>query len=87
MCQDRITHALASLRKKGYVKMNISEKDRRRMCVKLTSNGESFIKEKQERINNYFDVLVEGLGEENVIELNRLIELSMEVMKNKENQL
>lgn len=84
--RSRITAALSALRKKGYVTMEMSEDDRRRMRVKLTTDGEAFIKEKQENVERYFDKLIKGMGEENVLELIRLIELSVEIMDNKEKQ-
>lgn len=78
--RSRITAALTALRKKGYVTMELSEEDRRRMRVLLTENGEAYIKSKQEQVEHYFDVLVGGLGEENALHLIRLIELSIETM-------
>ncbi|ASR48025.1 MarR family winged helix-turn-helix transcriptional regulator [Paenibacillus kribbensis] len=78
--RSRITAALTGLRKKGYVTMEMSEQDRRRMCVRLTPEGESLIKRKQERIEGYFEALVAGLGEDDVKEFIRLIELSMSIM-------
>ncbi|MGM1019939.1 MAG: MarR family winged helix-turn-helix transcriptional regulator [Bacillota bacterium] len=78
--RSRITAALTGLRKKGYVTMEMSEHDRRRMCVRLTPEGASLIKQKQERIEGYFEALVEGLSEDNVREFIRLIELSIRIM-------
>lgn len=85
--RSRITAALSSLRKKGYITMEMSEGDRRRMRVLITPEGEAYIKLKQGIVERYFDVLIEGLGEDNVIELNRLIERAIEVMENKVGQL
>ena len=79
----RITAALSALRKKGYVTMEMCEHDRRRVRVILTDEGKQFIKVKQQKVKEHFDVLINGLGEENVIELTRLIDLSAEVMRNK----
>ncbi|WP_025718532.1 MarR family winged helix-turn-helix transcriptional regulator [Paenibacillus polymyxa] len=78
--RSRITAALTGLRKKGYVTMEMSEHDRRRMCVRLTVDGESLIKQKQQRIEGYFEALAVGLGEKNVKEFIRLIELSLSIM-------
>ncbi|WDZ63848.1 winged helix DNA-binding protein [Paenibacillus polymyxa] len=78
--RSRITAALTGLRKKGYVTMEMSAHDRRRMCVRLTVDGESLIKQKQQRIEGYFEALVVGLGEKNVKEFIRLIELSLSIM-------
>lgn len=78
--RPRITAALSALRKKGYVTMEISDEDRRRMRVMLTPGGEDLINKKRENIENYFDILVDGLGENNVIDLIRLIDLSSQTM-------
>ncbi len=85
--RSRITAALSSLRKKGYITMEISEGDRRKMRVILTPEGEAFITHKQEIVERYFDLMIEGMGERNVLELNRLIELAIKVMENKVGQL
>jgi DNA-binding MarR family transcriptional regulator len=85
--RSRITAVLTSLRKKGYVTMEMSEGDRRRMRVMLTSSGESYIRQKQNIAEKYFDLMIEGIGEKNVLELNRLIELTMKVMEDKVGQL
>jgi len=78
--RSRITAALSTLRKKGYVAMEMCEEDRRRMRVSLTPEGETLIRKKQKKVEQYFDILVEGLGEENVIDLIRLIDLSIQTM-------
>ncbi len=85
--RPRITAALSTLRKKGYVTMEMSAEDRRRISVILTPDGESFIKEKQDNVDRYFDVLAEGLGEANGSDLIRLIELSIEIMNKGEKSL
>ena len=85
--RSRMTAALSTLRKKGYIKMEMSENDRRRMRVIITANGEAYINEKREKVERYFDVLIEGLGEQKVNELIGLIELSVKIMNNKETQL
>ncbi|OAB26522.1 transcriptional regulator [Paenibacillus macquariensis subsp. defensor] len=85
--RPRITAALSTLRKKGYVTMKMAEDDRRRMSVMITPEGKSFVKEKQGNIERYFDILVEGLGETNGLELIRLIEISIETMNKGENGL
>lgn len=82
--RSRITSALSSLREKGYVTMEISESDRRRMCVQLTYEGEEFIKSKMQNVEYYFDNIVQGLGHKNTEELIRLIKLGIDVMDGKE---
>jgi len=76
----RITSALSSLRRKGYVTMEMCENDRRRMRVTLTDEGKQFIEIKRQEIEKHFDVLINGLGEENVLELIRLTDISKKIM-------
>lgn len=79
--RQRITSILSSLRKKGYVSMEISETDRRKMRVALTKEAKKPVIKKLKELENYYDTLLEGLGEENTQELTRLINLSIEQMK------
>ena len=76
----RITTALSALRKKGYITMEMCENDRRRMRVMLTTEGKQFIEGKQQEVEKHFDVLINGLGEENVLELIRLTDLSKKII-------
>ncbi len=85
--RSRITATLRSLRKKKYIAMELCWDDRRRMQVTLTPVGLDFIRVQQRQVERYFDLLVEGLKEDNVMELNRLIELSMWVMEAKDPDL
>ncbi len=82
--RSRITAALAALRKKGFVRMQVSEEDRRRMVVLLTAQGEYSILEKKRAMERYFDRLVIGLGEEKVLQLKQLIEYSVAIMAEEE---
>jgi DNA-binding MarR family transcriptional regulator len=79
--RPRITAALNTLRKKGYVDTIASEEDRRKVRVLITYDGLSFIREKQENVENLFEIIVKELGEENTLELIRLIDLSVDIMK------
>jgi len=79
--RQRITSILSSLRKKGYVSMKMAENDRRRMRVVLTEDGKSWLIEKVKEIEIYYDVLIDGLGENNIREMTRLMNLSIEQMK------
>ena len=69
----RTANILRSLRTKGYIAMEISESDRRRMEVRITPVGEAFCREKYEFLVRYFDLYVDVLGEEDIAELTRLI--------------
>ncbi|MEI6100840.1 MAG: MarR family winged helix-turn-helix transcriptional regulator [Eubacteriales bacterium] len=79
--RQRIASVLSSLRKKGYVSMEIAEHDRRRMKVMLTAKGESFIVEKRNSAEAYVSHFIAAFGEENAKDMTRLIELSAEAMK------
>lgn len=78
--RSRITATLTALRKKGYVSMELSQEDRRRMSITLTDAGRSHIREKQKQVNAYFDQLVEGLGEETTVTLNQIIDQSIRII-------
>ncbi|HHX29288.1 MAG TPA: MarR family transcriptional regulator [Firmicutes bacterium] len=77
--RSRITATLSALRKKGFVTLRGSEDDRRRIWVTLTPEGAEFLRRKQQKVEEYFDRLVEGLGEANVLDLIRLIDLSIQI--------
>ncbi len=74
----RTANILRSLRKKGYVAMEISSDDRRKMLVSLTKEGERFLAEKYDFLSRYFDLYVEALGEEDIKELIRLLQKTVE---------
>jgi DNA-binding MarR family transcriptional regulator len=77
----RITTALSGLRTKGYVWMEMNQVDRRLMQVFITPDGEKYLKNKLVIAEGHFDVLVDGLGEENILEFIRLIDLSKQVLE------
>jgi len=82
--RQRITSILSALRKKGYVHMVMSEKDRRKMQVILTDEGRNQITVKEAEIGKYFDELIDGLGENNVKDMTRLTNLIVAQLKNME---
>lgn len=71
--RQRVTSILSGLRKKGYVHMELAENDRRRMNVKITSDGEDYIYAKKAEAERYFDLLIEKLGEDNIRSAIQLI--------------
>lgn len=79
--RQRITSILSSLRKKGYVHMEMAEDDRRKMWVVLTDSGKKQVAAKETEIDNYFNVLIDGLGENNIQEMTRLINLTIDKFK------
>lgn len=67
---------LRTLREKGYVTMDISEQDRRKMTVVLTDAGRRYLNEKYDFLLEYFDKYIEVLGAENIEELTELLKLT-----------
>lgn len=86
MTRPRITATLLALKNKGYVETLFSEEDGRRKIVMLTKEGLEFIMNKQTKVENNFDFLVEGLGEKDSRELVRLIDLIVNLMNTKKDK-
>ena len=82
--RPRITAALAGLREKGFVTMELSEADRRRIKVSMTAAGAAWLSEKQQQVDFYFDQLVAGLGEETTMTLNQIIDQSIRIISAEE---
>ena len=70
----RVANILSCLRKKGYVEMDISATDRRRMDVVLTEAGGRALDEKIARSMQACDEFIDALGEEDAAELNRILQ-------------
>ena len=68
-----MANILRSLRGKKYIEMEISEHDRRKMDVCITSAGKEYCKERYDYLARYFDLYVDVLGEDDIKELTRLI--------------
>lgn len=84
MSRPRITATLTTLGKKGFVTTKISKMDRRRVKVILTSKGLSYIEEKRRNIERYFDVFVGKMARKDILELVRLIDLTIDIMSQME---
>lgn len=82
--RPRITATLSTLRKKKYVETINSDYDRRKILVIITSEGLNFIERKKENVDKYFELFIEGLGEENSKELIRLIDLAVDIVNQDE---
>ena len=76
----RITTTLASLRKKGFVRMDVCKADRRRMHVALTESGRRQAAGKDAEVAASFDTLIGGLGEHDALEFIRLLRLSAKAL-------
>ena len=71
--RQRITSILSSLRKKGFIITELSQKDRRRMQVFLTDQGKEYIVAKEEIAEDLIDTLINRLGFDNVKQLSRIL--------------
>lgn len=64
--RQRVTSVLSTMEKKGFVSLVRDPEDKRRVQVKLLPKGEKSIEEKRQRLEKYFTVFVDALGEENL---------------------
>lgn len=81
LSRSRITGALTSLRQKGFVEMQHSQTDRRRVRVTITNEGMALLMEKLGKMDRYFDHMIAGLGDEDTKTLIHLIRRCVEVME------
>ena len=70
----RTANILRSLRGKGFVEMDISAGDRRKMDVRCTEAGRRRFKEKYDMLLAGVDRYVELLGEDDIKEFTRLLQ-------------
>ena len=75
----RVTNLLNSLEKKGYIQRTISNKDRRVIQVKLTTQGKKFANNIQDEYIKFHQEIIELIGDE--AELINLLE-SIKTFKN-----
>lgn len=87
MTRPRVTAVINTLKKKNYVEAKQDEEDRRRLSVKITNQGLDFINSKQKNAIEYFKLFIESVGDENVKDLIRIIELAADKMDDKSNNL
>lgn len=80
LSRSRITGALASLERKELVSTHHSQTDRRRVQVAITDRGAELIVGQLQRMEDYFDRMLEGLGEADARTLIALIRRCVEVM-------
>ena len=81
LSRPRITAALSSLRRKGFLTLTPSQEDRRKVFVRVTEAGMAQIAGQYETVRGYFDRLLTGLGAEDSRELSRLVGRCAQVMK------
>ncbi|HIX50567.1 MAG TPA: winged helix DNA-binding protein [Candidatus Borkfalkia faecavium] len=70
----RTANILRSLRGKGFVEMDISAGDRRKMDVRCTEAGRAFLEEKYTAVLRLFEAYVDALGEEDILQLTRILD-------------
>lgn len=80
--RQRVTSILSTLRKKEYISMDICERDRRRMNVKITQNGAEYISAKIKKGEKYFDILIEKMGIENIMNFVKLLNTAAKCLEN-----
>lgn len=85
MTRPRVTAVINTLKKKNYVEAKQDEEDRRRLSVRITEEGLDFINSKQKNAIDYFQFFIESVGDENVKELIRIIELAVDKMDDQSN--
>ena len=81
LSRPRITAALNSLGRKGFLTLKPSLRDRRMVQVMVTEVGLRQIDGQYAAVRGYFDRLLSGLGAEDSRELVRLVGRCAEVMK------
>lgn len=82
LSRSRITVALDSLRRKGYVRLETEEEDRRRKYVELTDEGRRFYAAKVEGVSTLLDYLIGELGESNALLLADLADKAVAITEN-----
>lgn len=74
----RTANILRSLRQKGLIGMEIADDDRRKMYVELTGAGRAHFSKKFAFIQNYFDIYIDAIGEQDITELIRLLKKTVD---------
>lgn len=68
-----VTHIINSLEEAGYLERHPDPSDRRIVLVKLTEKGKILCIEKEEKYLQTFQSLIEFMGEQDSLELRRLL--------------
>jgi len=75
----RIASTLNSLEKKGLIKRNKSEEDKRKIIISITKNGRTTIEKHREKVERYLRKMVEILGEKDSLEFIRIVKKIKEI--------
>ena len=76
----RMAAALNSLERKGFITRRIDPSDRRQILVELTDQGKAFAHDKQAHMLQHATQLLERLGEQDSLDLVRLLSRVSEIM-------
>lgn len=77
----RITSILSSLREKGLIHMRTSDRDRRRVIVELSEEGQKKVEQECRQIESHMQRLRRGLGEDQVEQLLSLLEQAIGLLQ------
>lgn len=80
LSRPRVTSILNALRKKGYVDMEINEKDRRKINVILTHKGQEHVARRKTAMEALIDSYIREMGFENIDTLIRLLQKSNHII-------
>ena len=69
---SRVAAVLNALSKKGYIQRVVDAQDKRKIKVFITEQGRVFAQQRREEIEDYFQKMLEILGEEDTKEYLRL---------------
>ena len=81
LSRPRITGTLKSLRQKNHIRMEPSGSDRRMVRVSITEEGLQRIAGQVEKMAEYFDRMIDGVGAEDASRLAKLIDRCVAVME------
>ena len=73
LSRPRTANILSTLRRKGFISMDVDADDRRRMNVCITEEGKRHLEGKHAFLAGYFDRYVEVLGEDKIVGLTQLL--------------
>jgi DNA-binding MarR family transcriptional regulator len=74
-----VSQMLNSLEKKGYIHREIDKKDRRKIVVTLTEDGEAVLKQGKRYFNDRLEQIISRFGEDNTRQLITLVNLLTDI--------
>lgn len=83
MTSPRVSNALKTLEKKGYITRDFSTADRRKVYVNITPSGLQYVANKTSKLYGIFDCMFQALGEQDTKELIRILKCLSETSMTK----